>query len=648
MMQHAYAVLTVKSARGNGSRRISGIATTPTPDRVGDVLDSLGATFTNPIPLLWQHDQARPIGTVTLHAPTSAGITFDAELPEVTEPGPLRDRLAEVGQSLDAGLIRAVSVGSRPLDGGITIMPNGGRRFTRFEICELSLVTVPANLDATILTIKSLDAPYLAAPGPDLSRARELPRTPARRNAPPMTANEQVTQFENSRAAKVAAMSAIMGDADGATLPDDKKEHYDDLSLQVKEIDEHLTRARELERLQRTAAAPVAAPNGSAPRSIVSVKSNLAPGTAFTRVAMAVLASKGSKYEAIEYAKQWERETPEVVQYLKAAVAPGGTTDPAWAGALATVQNVTSEFIALLRPATLLGRIPTGGANGLRKIPFNASVPIQTAGGSYGWVGQGMAKPVTSLAFGSAKLEMSKAAGIVVLTEELVKVSSPAAEEIVRDDMIAGIAAFLDQQFIDPAVAYLANVHPASITNGITGTASSQHPLTDLMVLLNKFVAAKIPMRGAVLMMNESNALAMSFLTGAGGMRMFPNVTIDGGSAEGINVIVTSATGTNVILLHPPAVLYADDGGVAVDVSRDASVQMDSAPANPTDATTVLVSLWQNNLVGLRAERFINWKRAVDAGVALVTGATYPAVISPTGAPLGAPPAGGEVVRAPR
>jgi hypothetical protein len=44
---------------------------------------------------------------------------------------------------------------------------------------------------------------------------------------------------------------------------------------------------------------------------------------------------------------------------------------------------------------------------------------------------------------------------------------------------------------------------------------------------------------------------------------------------------------------------------------------------SPADATTVYVSLWQNNLVGLRAERFINWKRGLDAAVKYVSGATY-------------------------
>jgi hypothetical protein len=64
---------------------------------------------------------------------------------------------------------------------------------------------------------------------------------------------------------------------------------------------------------------------------------------------------------------------------------------------------------------------------------------------------------------------------------------------------------------------------------------------------------------------------------------------------------------------------------VSIDMSAEASLQMDSAPVSPADATTVYVSLWQTNSVGLRAERFINWKRVHANAVMYLTGATYPA-----------------------
>ena len=55
---------------------------------------------------------------------------------------------------------------------------------------------------------------------------------------------------------------------------------------------------------------------------------------------------------------------------------------------------------------------------------------------------------------------------------------------------------------------------------------------------------------------------------------------------------------------------------------------MDSAPASPADATTVYVSLWQQNLIGLRAERFVHWKRANPNAVKYLTATAWPA---PTG-----------------
>jgi len=625
-VERAYAVLNIKTA-DTPTRRIWGTATTPEPDRQGDILDPLGAQFTNPIPLLWHHDTKRPIGTATLHPPTSAGITFDATIPTIDEPGPLRDRVDEAWQSLTAGLIRAVSVGYRARDGGIKILKNG-RRFTRSEICELSLVTVPANMSATIHAIKSLD---LAASGLHLSGDSDRSTPGADKGRPRMTAQEQVTQFENSRAAKVAAMAAIMASATDATLPDDKRDEYDTLALDVKGLDEHLTRARELERLQSTTAVRVPAapvPGGRIP--VVSVKANVPPGTAFVRAACAKLVCNGNLHEAAEYAKRWDATTPEVGLYLKAAIAPGTSTDAAWAGPLVN-PNIANEFLELLRPATIIGKIPN-----LRTVPFNTKVPSQTAGGTYGWVGEAKPKPVTKLAFTAATLGIAKAAGIIVLTEELVRLSNPSAEALVRADMIAGIAQFLDAQFIDPAVAAVAGVNPASITNGAPTAAASGAPLADIMGLINHFATNNIAVDGVTFIMSASNALALSFRTNPDGTPMFPGVTISGGSYKGLTFIASQAAGTNVIALQPALILYADDGGVTIDASREASLQMDSAPMSPADATTVYVSLWQTNSVGLRAERYINWLRANANAVKYLTAAAWPA---PTGEPFAEEPA---------
>src|SRR6516164_2635301 len=63
-MYRAYARLQIKAIRED-ARIITGLATTPTPDRTGDVVEPTGALFELPLPLLWQHDAKQPIGSVT-------------------------------------------------------------------------------------------------------------------------------------------------------------------------------------------------------------------------------------------------------------------------------------------------------------------------------------------------------------------------------------------------------------------------------------------------------------------------------------------------------------------------------------------------------------------------------------------------------
>ncbi len=73
------------------------------------------------------------------------------------------------------------------------------------------------------------------------------------------------------------------------------------------------------------------------------------------------------------------------------------------------------------------------------------------------------------------------------------------------------------------------------------------------------------------------------------------------------------------MLLNPREILVADEpDGVRIYTSRHASIVMDSAPGD-----SAVTSLWQNNLVGLRAERMVNWKRAKVSSVKYISGAVY-------------------------
>ncbi len=85
-LKRACSLLTVKSF-SEDERVITGIASTPSPDRDGDILEPEGAEFGSTIPFLWQHDHSRPVGQCTVASGQGrAGITAMLVKPEPGMP----------------------------------------------------------------------------------------------------------------------------------------------------------------------------------------------------------------------------------------------------------------------------------------------------------------------------------------------------------------------------------------------------------------------------------------------------------------------------------------------------------------------------------------------------------------------------------
>lgn len=436
------------------------------------------------------------------------------------------------------------------------------------------------------------------------------------------TATEFVQNIENKRAAHVARMAEIMKSAadDNRTLVDDEASEHDGLAVDVKKFDDDLCRWRALEKLQiktATVVPTLATPTGY---SAVSVRANVEPGIKLARWVIAKMVARYENCDASSYAaSRWNDSTPEVALALKAAVGAGSTTDATWAKPLVN-PAITDDFLPLLRAATIVGKIP-----GLYRVPFNVNVPSQTAGGTINWVGELKPKPVTAMAFAMETLTWAKVAAIVVLSQELVRFSNPSAERLVRDSLVKDIAKFVDVQFTDPAVAAVAGINPASITNGAPTAAATVSPWADLLGLINHFATNNIPVDGLTFIMSPANALALSFRMNSDGSPQFPGVGVGGGTWKGLTFITSNTVTTNVIALQPQYILFADDGGVTIDASTEASLQMDSAPDSPVLATTVMASMFQMNAVALRAEQYINWKRVGTNSVKYLTAAAWPA-----------------------
>ena len=657
-MNKAFVALSIKAV-DDDERRIEGWATTSAVDRAGDIVMPQGAKYKLPLPFLLDHDHKLVVGEVDRVEVTPKGIKFWAHIKNITEPGEIKDLCDKAWSLVRNGLRRSVSIGFSALK--YEPLPSGGLKFTQWEWLELSAVGIPANGEAQITTVKSFEEGkrYQTLALPDeahagaeksasshdstqekaasgrvvsVSAASGEKRQPASRKGKTMAKKsfaEQIAAFRDTRTEKSARMEEIMADAEGQTLDEAQRAEFDELEADIAQIDEHVKRLRTLEKAQMETLRPaVGDTEEKAAESRSGIiharpKVNLEKGTGFARYAMALAAGRGSVSDALKYVEarqKWMDETPEVAQFIKAD--PGTTTDAAWAAPLVQPTNLASEFIELLRPATILGRI-----DGIRRVPFNVRIPVQTGGSTVNWVGEAAPKPVSELAFDAITLGMNKVAGIVVLTDELVRSSSPAAEQVVRNDLVAQIARFVDAQFIDPAVAAGAN-NPASITNGVTPVAASgtdaESLYWDLNSALAKFDDTDLGSGGITIILRSGTARGISSLRNALGQFEFNGLSVGGGVLNGLQVITSNSVPAGVIILvKGDEILLADDGQTLLDASRDATLDLNGG-------TTPNFNLFQRNAIGIRAERFMTWRKRRADAVSVITGAAYgPAAPTP-------------------
>lgn len=655
-MDRAYSTLQIKAV-DDEKREIIGIASTPGTDRDGDIVEPEGAEFTLPIPFLWQHRHAEPIGSVIKAKITKAGIEVVVRLvaPTADMPSQLVARLQEAWSSIKTGLVRGLSIGFSPKE--YSFIDSGGVHFTRWGWNELSAVTIPANAEANITAIKSLDREYLAALSKKVpsvvrvvpagvSATKSLVSKMPGGNMKPIA--EQIEEYIQTKAAKSAEMEALVTKSAeaGTTFDAEESESFDTLQQEVAAIDKHIERLKLVQKAQASTAKPVTEDvRGAKSLEVVSglqVRAKntqkLEPGIAFARAAKCLALGHLEHRDAIVIAKSLYEGQDAIIgatQRLvtKAAVNPATTTDATWAGNLVGDEtNVFADFVEYLRPQTILGRFGQNGVPSLRMVPFRTPLIGQTSGGDGYWVGEGQAKPLTKFDFSRTTLEPLKVANIAVATMEVIRDSSPSAEGIIRDQLAAALRERLDIDFIDPAKAAVAGVSPASILNGVAGIPSSGTDAdavrADIRALFNAFIAANNAPTSGVWLMPATTALALSLMQNPLGQAEFPGISMTGGTLFGLPVIVseyipTDSSGAIVALVNAGDIYLGDEGGIDLSMSTEASLQMNDTPDNPTTATTVLVSLWQRNLVGFRAERAISWARRRASAVAYLTGVNW-------------------------
>ncbi|HBC1013493.1 TPA: hypothetical protein IGZ65_005293, partial [Escherichia coli] len=149
-----------------------------------------------------------------------------------------------------------------------------------------------------------------------------------------MNIAEQIKSFENKRAALAASLEAVMMKAadEGRTLDSGEEEQYDNTAAEIKAVDAHLKRLRDMEAGMAATAKPVdKAANGNvevvkaqAP-GIVRAEQKLEKGIGFARFAKSLAVARGVRSEALEVARMQYPDDSRLHHVLKSAVSAGTT-----------------------------------------------------------------------------------------------------------------------------------------------------------------------------------------------------------------------------------------------------------------------------------------------------------------------------------
>ena len=634
-----------------------------TPDRMGDIIMAdgweLDAFKKNPI-ALFGHRSDFPIGKWSNIRVENKELRGKLEL----APAGTSDRIDEIRKLIDAGILKAVSVGFRPkehtqLD---SKNPFSGLRFTKHELMETSLVSVPANPNA-LAVAKSLQispatiSVVFAEQGKkDAARPRRLIGKQAVmsriKKGTIMSLAQRITDAEARLTAKKEALTTLLETVDNSNISDSQLEEITTMNQDIAQEERGLSVLRDSERHLSTTAelpgralvpaqstAPARRTTADPPRPFGFAPKKLSPIDLLVRAGTIQLFAHAHKKSVDEMRRTIYGEDEATRTMLdwsvRAATAPATTTTVGWAAEL--VQQLVVAFMETLYPKSVFPRLSgyglslTFGRNGRIIIPTRSRTP--TIAGSF--VGEGMPIPVRQGAFTSQTLTPKKMAVITTWTREIDEHSVPAIEGLLRNAIGEDTAISLDAVLLDANPATL--VRPAGILNGVAGLTPTAGggfaaAVGDIKQLTGALITGTLGnVRNPVWIMNpqQVNSLGLVTMPGVG---VFPfRAELAAGNLGGWPIIDSGTVPMGTVIAMDSADFVSVSGDAPrFEISDQATLHMEDTA--PTDITTTgtppvaafpVKSMWQTDSLALRLILPVNWSIRRPGTVAWVAGVTW-------------------------
>lgn len=246
-----------------------------------------------------------------------------------------------------------------------------------------------------------------------------------------------INGLRQKRAEKIDRMEAIVAAArDGdRDMTEVEKTAFDELKAEVDGLDDQIARAEQVAALKATTAQPVA-PAAPGARAPAAPKAQEPKGAAFARIVRSLAAERGNPRAAAQFASEQFGDE----RIAKALAAGVGS-----AGGFMVPEEYSADIIELLRPASVVMSLqPT-----VMPMPRGTlSVPRLATGSSASYIGENTNAPKTEPTFGQLNLTARKLAALVPISNDLIRFSSPAADVVVRDDLVSAMSQAMDLSFI--------------------------------------------------------------------------------------------------------------------------------------------------------------------------------------------------------
>jgi hypothetical protein len=300
----------------------------------------------------------------------------------------------------------------------------------------------------------------------------------------------------------------------------------------------------------------------------------------------------------------WPEDKATLALVQRAAASEATTTDPAWAGPLATyrVQELLTNLGPLSAGSELLKRGFTFTFDHHNEI----RVPGITVAATYAtFVGEGASIPVHQLPISpGAILQPRKFATLVTLTSEMIKSSN--AEQLVRAVLVDAVAASLDVALFSNTAGD-ATRPPGLLYGAKSETATAGGGFNALYGDLAVLAADVAPYGGLDIVYICAPAEAVKLTFAMGAQFKMPILASSGVPPK------------TLIALAPAALCNATDPAPRLEAARDVALSMDdSAPVSMPSK-----SMFQLDSVAIRLTMFVSWAMRATGAIAYCPNVTW-------------------------